>query len=186
MGGDNVLGQCLRKTWTLGFSMGMAGAVAVGLLATPSLAQSDPDVITGVPEVQDADILKFDKQRVILWGIDAPEKKQVCQMNGVAWGCYDAARRQLELLSGRGEVTCYLTGAPDPFGRRFGVCESGGDDLNAEMVKSGMALAYEDETDAYVAVMGDAITAGVGLWQPGVQFEEPWVFRMRETPGGFR
>ena len=30
------------------------------------------------------------------------------------------------------------------------------------------------------------VTAGVGLWQVGVVFEEPWVFRRRETPGGYR
>ena len=186
MAGDSVLGHSLRKTWTLGFSMLALAGVLAGVLAGPVLAQSDPDTITGTPEVQDADILKFDKQRVILWGIDAPEKKQVCQMNGTAWGCYDVAKRQMELLAGRGEVTCHLIGAPDPFGRRFGVCESGGQDLNAEMVKAGLALAYEEQTDAYVADMADAITAGVGLWQPGVNFEEPWVVRRRDTPGGYR
>ena len=74
----------------------------------------------------------------------------------------------------------------DPFGRRFGVCMSGGQDLNAEMVKAGMALAFDEESEDYDTQMVDAITAGVGLCQQGVTFEEPWVFRRRETPGGFR
>jgi endonuclease YncB( thermonuclease family) len=139
-----------------------------------------------VAEVIDADILKFGTQRVILWGIDAPERRQVCQLNGALWGCYDVAFRQLQLLAGRGEVVCQLVGEPDPFGRRFGVCESGGEDLNAEMVAAGLALAYEEESDAYLPQMADAIAAGVGLWQVGVTFEEPWQFRRRETPGGFR
>ena len=34
--------------------------------------------------------------------------------------------------------------------------------------------------------MLEAISAGVGLWQVGVTFEEPWIFRLRETPGGLR
>lgn len=139
-----------------------------------------------MPEVIDADILAFGTQRVILWGIDAPEKKQVCQMNDAAWGCYDAAKRQLQLLAGRGEVSCVYKGEPDPFGRRYGVCTSGGEDLNAEMVKAGMALAFEEQTDDYVVQMADAITAGVGLWQMGVNFLEPWEFRRHETPGGYR
>ena len=119
-------------------------------------------------------------------GHRCPRKKQTCLQTGETWGCYDVAFRQLQLLAGRGEVVCHLQGEPDPFGRRFGVCESGGEDLNAEMVKAGVALAFEEETDAYVGQMAEAIGAGVGLWQPGVEFEEPWVFRRRETPGGYR
>jgi len=167
-----------RKFWTLAFSM-----VA---LASPLLAQTAADQVVGTPDVIDADILKFGQQRVILWGIDAPGPRQTCQMNGALWGCYDAAKRRLQLLAGRGEVTCHFKGAPDPFDRRFGVCESGGEDLNAAMVRSGLALAYDDQSDDYDAQMADAISAGVGLWQPGVKFEEPWKFRRRENPGGYR
>ena len=167
-----------RKFWALAFS--------VLVVTGPTLAQTDPDKISGKPEVIDADILKFGQQRVILWGIDAPEQRQTCQAKGTLWGCYDAAKRYLELLAGRGDVTCKLIGAADPFGRRYGVCSSGGQDLNAEMVKAGLALAFEDQSADYDAQMADAITAQVGLWQPGVVFEEPWVFRRRETPGGYR
>jgi endonuclease YncB( thermonuclease family) len=152
----------------------------------PASAQTSDTEIRGMAEVIDADILKFGSQRVILWGIDAPERRQTCEMNGEPWGCYDVSFRHLQLLAGRGEVVCHFHGDPDPFGRRFGVCESGGEDLNAEMVRAGMALAYQEETDAYVPQMADAIAAGVGLWQLGVRFEEPWLFRRRETPGGFR
>jgi endonuclease YncB( thermonuclease family) len=173
---DTLRAPVFRKFWTLVFAM---------LLVGHAVAQT-ADTVTGKPEVIDADILKFGQQRVILWGIDAPEKNQTCNVGGVLWGCYDAARRYLELLAGRGEVTCALQGDPDPFGRRFGICQSGGQDLNAEMVKAGLALAYDNQSDVYDADMANAITAGVGLWQPGVMFEEPWVFRMRETPGGYR
>ena len=172
----------LRKFWTLAFSMAVFCAAAVG----PASAQTNETEIRGMAEVIDADILKFGQQRVILWGIDAPERRQTCRMNGEMWGCYDVAFRHLQLLAGRGEVVCYFHGDPDPFGRRFGVCESGGEDLNAAMVRAGVALAYEEETDAYLLQMAEAITEGVGLWQLGATFEEPWLFRRRETPGGFR
>lgn len=172
----------MRKFWTLVFSMATLCTAAVA----PASAQTSDTEIRGMAEVIDADILKFGSQRVILWGIDAPERRQTCEMNGEPWGCYDVSFRHLQLLAGRGEVVCHFHGDPDPFGRRFGVCESGGEDLNAEMVRAGMALAYQEETDAYVPQMADAIAAGVGLWQLGVRFEEPWLFRRRETPGGFR
>jgi len=172
---DTLVQRGFRLFWTL----------ALAMMVSPAFAQ-DADTVTGKPEVIDADVLKFGKQRIILWGIDAPEQKQTCQMNGAKWGCHDVAKRRLQLLAGRGEVTCHLVGAPDPFGRRFGVCESGGQDLNAEMVKSGLALAFEEESTDYDGQMAEAIGAGVGLWQVGVNFEEPWIFRRRETPGGFR
>lgn len=173
----------LRKFWTLAFSMAvLAGAVP----PSAALAQTAETEIRGAPEVIDSDILKFGTQRVILWGVDAPEKKQTCRQNNALWNCHDVAFRKLQLLAGRGEVVCHYQGGPDPFGRHFGICESGGEDLNAEMIKAGVALAFEEETDAYLGQMAEAIGAGAGLWQPGVEFEEPWVFRRRETPGGYR
>jgi endonuclease YncB( thermonuclease family) len=149
-------------------------------------AQETETGIRGTPEVIDADVLKFGDRRVILWGVDAPERNQTCQLNGQFWGCYDVAFRHLQLLAGRGEVSCTYKGEPDPFNRRFGVCESGNDDLNFEMVRSGVALSFGEQTDEYDAAMVEAITEAVGLWQPGANFEEPWVFRRRENPGGFR
>ena len=183
MSSDTGRAPRLRKFWTLAFSMAaLAGAMPIG----PLQAQTEKTEIRGTAEVIDSDILKFGTQRVILWGVDAPEKNQKCWLNGEVWNCNEVAVRKLQLLSGRGEVVCKFHGAADPIGRYFGTCESGGDDLNAEMVKSGVALAYEEETDAYVGQMAEAIGAGVGLWQPGVEFEEPWVFRRRENPGGYR
>lgn len=172
-----------RKLWTLAFSMAI---LAAGVITGPTQAQTADTGIRGTPIVIDADVLRFGQQRVILWGIDAPERPQVCQINGTLWGCYDVAMRKLQLLAGRGEVTCAYRGDPDPFGRRYGVCESGGEDLNAEMVKAGLALAFIEQSEDYLPQMADAITAGVGLWQVGVNFEEPWVFRRRESPGGYR
>ena len=187
MPSDKGLLHRFRISWALALSMAvLAGAALCGPLTGAARAQGADTGITGTPEVLDADILKFGTQRVLLWGIDAPEKKQTCQLNGQLWGCYEVAFRYLQLLSGRGEVTCTYKGDPDPFGRRFGVCESGGQDLNAEMVRAGMALAFDEESEDYDAAMVEAITAQAGLWQPGADFEEPWVFRRRETPGGFR
>ncbi len=175
---DTGRARGLPKFWTLVFSM--------AVLVDPALAQTPESEIRGMPEVIDSDILKFGTQRVILWGVDAPDKKQTCQLDGKLFDCHGNAFRKLQLLAGRGEVVCRYQGEPDPFGRRFGICESGGEDLNAEMVKSGVALAFEEETDAYLGQMAEAIGAGAGLWQIGVEFEEPWLFRRRETPGGYR
>lgn len=183
MTSDSGLTSRFPKSSSLVFSM----IVLIGLvLASGIRAQSRTAEIRGTAEVIDADVLRFGNQRVILWGIDAPERPQTCQLNGEFWGCYDVAFRKLQLLAGRGEVVCHLRGDPDILGRRFGVCESGGEDLNAEMVRAGLALAFVEQTDAYMGQMAEAITAGAGLWQPGVTFEEPWVYRRRESRSDLR
>ncbi|MGZ9809327.1 thermonuclease family protein [Pseudoroseicyclus sp. H15] len=143
--------------------------------------------VTGAAEVIDADILVVGgQQRVILWGIDAPERSQTCRLDSREWGCYDAARRALQSMAERGEVTCTLYGEPDPFNRYYGQCLSNGEDLGEAMVKAGLAMAYLEQTDDYELAQIDAITAGVGLWQPGAEFVEPWEFRRTNTPGGYR
>lgn len=180
---DNGRISRFRKFTILAFSMSALFGLAV---AGPVRAQSEAGEIRGMAEVIDADVLSFGNQRVILWGIDAPERPQTCRLNGEFWGCYDVAFRKLQLLAGRGEVVCRFHGEPDPLGRQYGVCESGGEDLNAEMVRAGLALAFAEQSDAYMGQMAEAITAGAGLWQPGATFEEPWEFRRRETPGGLR
>ena len=168
-----------------GKSFALAFPILLALCGAAS-AEDPPRIVTGAARVIDADILIVSGQRVILWGIDAPERPQTCGLNGELWGCYDAARRALELLSGRGEVTCALTGEPDPFGRIHGVCMAGTEDINAEMVRQGMALAFTEQTADYEQVQLEAIMAGVGLWQPGAVFEEPWIWRHGHTPGGYR
>lgn len=159
--------------------------VALIAAAGPAAAQ-ELETIDGAARALDADILIVDKQRVILWGIDAPERNQPCIANSQRWACHDAAVRTLQNLAGRGLVSCLLTGEPDPFNRRHGVCESGGVDIGAEMVRAGMALAFTEQTDDYLDVQNEAIAAGAGLWQVGVEFEEPWVWRKANNPGGYR
>lgn len=166
----------------LSFKINMLIFILAGI-AAPVVAQ---DVVSGTAEVLDSDILKIGTQRVILWGIDAPERTQFCIKEGARWGCAEAAFRSLELLAGRGEVACLLTGEADPFGRRFGVCESGGQDIAAEMVRRGMALAFLEQTEDYLPVQIEAIQAETGVWALGVEMEAPWDFRRANTPGGFR
>jgi len=154
------------------------------LLGNAAAAQ---DVVSGAASVVNADILGFEGgQRVILWGVDAPERTQPCLINGTEWSCYELAGRQLATLISGGEVTCTLTGEPDPFRRRFGICVAGGVDVNAEMVRSGMALAYVEQTDDYAAAEAEAKAAQVGLWQPGSQFLEPWIHREVESDNSVR
>ena len=156
-----------------------------GLAAAPAIGQ-ETETVEGPARALDADVIVIGSQRIILWGVDAPERTQYCIANSQRWGCYDAALRTLQNLVGRGTVSCVLVGEPDPFNRRHGVCESGGEDISAAMVRAGMALAFTEQSDDYSAIQEEAIVAGAGLWQIGVEFQEPWVWRRTHTPGGYR
>ncbi len=55
---------------------------ALCLLATPALAD-----VTGTATVIDGDTLEVRGQRIRLHGIDAPESRQLCFIDGKRWQC---------------------------------------------------------------------------------------------------
>ncbi|MDB5530275.1 MAG: succinoglycan biosynthesis protein [Devosia sp.] len=162
----------------------LAWLLCVMLLAAPATAQNG-DVVTGPARAVDADIITIGTQRVILYGVDAPERSQFCTVGTKKWGCWDEARNTLTTILSAGDVTCTLSGDPDPFNRRYGVCKIGDTDVGAELIRSGMALAFVEQADDYSAVEEEARTAAIGLWQPGAKVDTPWDWRKR-NPGGFR
>jgi len=166
----------------------LTAAIFAGVLALTGGCALAADTVTGPAKRIDADIVEVDKQRVILWGVDAPERSQFCLIDKTKkWGCYEAATRALDDLLATGEVTCTLTDdKPDPFRRRYGVCKIGDTDIAAELARQGYALAFTQQSEDYVAAQQEAETARVGLWRDGVKFENPWDWRRTRTPGGFR
>ena len=162
------------------------GAVVALAIGTGAALAQDGETLSGPGKMIDADILAIGKQRVILWGIDAPERSQPCKSGASTYSCYTAATRELETILSGGDVSCTLTGERDPFGRYHGACTVGGVSVNGEMVRRGFALAYLDQSEEYVPEEEEAKAAKAGLWQDGVEFELPWVWRKTKTPGGFR
>ncbi len=148
--------------------------IPTALLIALGLAPAMAD-IRGMAEVIDSDVIAINKTRVLLYGIDSVERKQICILNGRAWRCYSVAVRELQILTANEPVECKEVAPPDHFGRLFGVCTVGGKNLNEAMVRSGWALARRTETEDYVAAEEAARTEKVGLWQS--QFVVPWTWR---------
>lgn len=158
-------------------------ALAALMLAGGAAAQ---EVVTGPAKVVDGDIIMVGKQRVILWAVDAPERTQKCYVGSLLWDCYAAARQALDEIIAAGETSCTLTeGKPDQFGRRYGVCTTDGKDVGGELVRLGMARAYIDQGDDYVAEEEEAKAAQVGVFQPGAKIDDPWEWRKRD-PRNYR
>jgi endonuclease YncB( thermonuclease family) len=86
----------------------------------------------------DGDTIKLAGVRWRLWGIDAPELHQIC---ADGWLAGLEAKRQLERLMAGAVLVCEDRGR-DRYGRSIGLCRAGGRDLGADIVRAGMAWAF--------------------------------------------
>ncbi len=175
----------------LSFSARRAAALAfAGLLALPFMASQGTDPvaarvsapvakgtasITGEARAVDGDTLVVAGVRVRLEGIDAPESDQTCGKAWVGtWKCGQEASDHLTRLVRDRVVTCEARGT-DAYGRMLGLCSTAGLDLNADMVRSGLAWAFVKYSQRFVEVEAEARLAKRGIWQ-GVS-KPAWVWR---------
>ena len=130
----------------------------------------------GSPAVVDGDTLRFDKDRVRLFGIDAPEGKQSCQRDGVAWLCGQEAAKYLRQLVA-GEYMSCTERDRDRYGRIVAVCTlADGRDVGGLMVEAGYALAYRQYGGKlYDTKETAAKSAKRGVWAG--EFVAPWEWR---------
>jgi endonuclease YncB( thermonuclease family) len=133
--------------------------------------------ITGRAKVVDGDSLEIGTDHVRLFGIDAPEGRQDCRRNGQAWRCGEDAAAKLRSLVQGATLRCTPRDT-DEYGRSVSVCRNGSTDINAEMVRAGLALAYRRYSNDYVDEENEARNAKRGLWAG--EFTAPWDYR-RET-----
>ena len=165
-------------------SLVLSGVLAFGLYAFSEAAPFDkvlshPDTISGDAVVVDGDTLDVAGRRVRLHGIDAPELEQGCgraKQTGFWPAGTHAKRHLIHLIAGR-YVRCQIRGTGH-YGRLIGVCRSGGIDLNAAMVRRGMAWAYRSYSYAYVPEERQARQLGLGIWKP-VACLPAWAYRQQ-------
>jgi endonuclease YncB( thermonuclease family) len=134
-----------------------------------------PGALAGSAEVIDGDTIDVGGQRVRLEGIDAPETAQTCGGRWMgSWKCGLAASQALSRLIGDANVTCARHGG-DKYGRIIAVCSVGGEELNAAMVRLGMAWAFIKYSTRYVELEAAAKASKAGVWQGDA--EAPWIYR---------
>ncbi len=147
----------------------LAGIFILCLLATPALAD-----VTGTARVIDGDTLEIQGQRIRLHGIDAPESRQLCRLDGQPWQCGKDATDALTGKIARQPVTCEDLGR-DRYNRIIGRCTVAGEDLEKWMVANGWAVAYRRYSLDYVDQEADAQAARRGIWAS--EFVPPWEWR---------
>ena len=150
------------------------------LLSTIFIGINCSSEIVGKAKITDGDTIVINDIRIRFTGSDAPEsyffgKTQTClNAEGQEWECGNAATVKLKELVNNQEVRCSDEGK-DRYGRTLGICYVGEIDLQAEMVKSGMAVAYLKYSRRYEEEQNFAKRIKAGLWSG--EFLEPEAWR---------
>lgn len=133
--------------------------VAAFMLAQPAFAQT----ITGTASAVDGDSLTVGGQDVRLFGIDAPEYRQTCQVHYSAWTCGADAAAALRKLVDNRLITC-IWHDRDVYGRTVANCLIDGHDVAAQMVREGLAIVLDSGRADYGAVEARAKAGKIGIW----------------------
>ncbi|MFC7399760.1 thermonuclease family protein [Chelatococcus sp. GCM10030263] len=141
-------------------------------LGAVALWQRVGETVTGTAHAIDGDSLRLAGRELRLLGIDAPELHQTCERDGRSYACGRVAQEALADFVARGSLTCHI-GENDRYGRGLATCKSGEVDINATLVREGLAVAY----DGYDAEEDEARAGRRGVWAG--TFERPADWRRR-------
>ena len=131
-------------------------------------------ILVGYAEIVDGDSIRINEKNIRLQGIDAPEIRQQCKIGKHIEPCGRKARETLSELIGDGFIRC-IWSEKDRYERFLATCYSDHQNVNAAMVKRGMALAYRRYSMRYIEEEEYAKMGGLGLWV--TNFVEPWEWR---------
>ena len=144
----------------------------------PANGHIDGEAIAGTVRVVDGDSLEIGQTRIRLFGIDAPELRQLCRdARGGDVTCGLAARDALTRLIGGRDVSCAPAEAPS-YDRIVAICKVDGTDLSEAMARDGHAIELKAHSKGrYAAAERTARDARRGIWAG--EFERPSEWRQR-------
>ncbi len=129
----------------------------------------------------DGDSFRAGDVEIRLYGIDAPEYRQMCSDSGKQIACGRMALDALSRLIRNKNVRCTIIDR-DRYGRQVSVCKDGALEINREMVRLGWAVAYRKHALDYVVAEREAKNVKRGIWAWG--FERPEDYRAKNRKVG--
>ena len=132
--------------------------------------------IGGKAKIIDGDTIQIGDYRIRLYGIDAPELNQVCKINGRNWMCGEEAAMALAYEMANHWISC-ITKGKDRYARTMAISFKANIDINREMVKRGLALAYRKYSNIYIEDEELAKSNKLGIWKSS--FIKPWNWRKK-------
>jgi len=151
------------------------------LLSSPSI--SSEKIISGKASVIDGDTIKINNKKIRLFGIDAPEKKQMCKKKYISflifnfqkdYKCGEESTLVLMKKLKDKKIECILQNNKDRYKRYIGTCYIENQDINGWLVKNGHAIAYKKYSKKYVLYEEYAKKNKLGLWQGDFVEPEKW------------
>ena len=130
--------------------------------------------ISGLPTITDGDTIKIDNKRIRFHGIDAPEKKQICNKDLKKYSCGKKATEALTKKINGKRVVCKVFDRVDRYKRYLGICFLGEINLNKWMVRNGYAVAYKRYSEDYIDDEKYAKKNKIGLWSGKFIHPEKW------------
>ena len=131
--------------------------------------------------ITDGDSLKIGKEKIRLYGIDAPEMKQICYgKNDSPYACGEASKSNLKAIINAHDydikIFCYYSKV-DKYKRLLAECflgETSAINVNFQMVMAGHAVAYLRYSDKYLIAQEFAKKHELGIWKGDFEMPEDW------------
>ena len=133
--------------------------------------------IIGKATIIDGDTIRIGKNKIRLYGIDAPEINQTCTINKIIWECGIDSSQALESMISEKEVQCEIVDF-DRYKRFVAKCFVKNINLNQYMVQNGWAVAYRYYSDDFIKNEEIAKKNKTGIWQG--KFLDPYLFRKQQ------
>jgi endonuclease YncB( thermonuclease family) len=150
--------------------------LAVALVGSMLIELSERGEITGQANVIDGDTIEIKDRQIQLYGIDAPELEQLCYIAGQPWDCGLTTTKFLAEALEDESVTCVIKDRDKDNEERFaGECFVGRLNLNAWLVKEGLAVADRRYSDDFVPHEFFARKKNIGVYQSN--FLKPSIWR---------
>ena len=131
------------------------------------------------------DAIKINSKKIRLYGIDAPELKQMCKKTYLKifffnftkdYPCGKISSEKLKKKINNKVITCKIFDT-DRYKRLIGECYKRNLNLNSWLVSNGHAVAYRKYSKKYVSYEINAKNEKLGIWQG--KFEMPWDYRRK-------
>lgn len=120
----------------------------------------------------DGDTIYIGQNKIRFSGIDAPELKQLCELNSKLVKCGAMAREFLIKKISDKQVRCIPEKDLDRYGRILAECFVNNESLSKYMVRNGYAFAFRKYSKKFIDDEQYAKSNNLGLWN--TKFEYPW------------
>ena len=143
---------------------------------------ADEKIISGKAKITDGDTIVINKKKIRFFGIDAPEKKQICKKNYIKffifnfkknYECGKVSTLKLKNKIKDRKIRCVVN-KKDRYKRYLGICYLGKEDISRWLVKNGYAVAYKKYSKKYLLDEQYAKNNKLGLWEGTFSRPEEW------------